>query len=385
MLVHNTIGRGTFDRAHSLARHLVKRDHKVTLFAGANARAAARRHIMDGVEVIEGFDPFAARGRESGLSPFELFNRFRGMRSLRWDLIHCFDHRPAVSLPGLILSRSRGTPCIFDWADLWGREGIAGERPFLPRTFLGTFDHVMENEVRRRADGLTVISTALLARAQTRFRAPAYLLQVGANADLIRPLSKAETRHKLGLPLDVSIAVHTGLAPYDMPYLGRAFVELAKRNPKAYLVMAGRRFPVLEQIVESAGFLKRYVHLGLLDREPLTAAMACADVLLIPFTNRSVNRFRHPNKLGDYISAGRPIVTNRTGDLGLLVERERVGLVADDTPESYANAIQKLFTDPALADELGRRGRELAETKLDWSFLTADLDRFYHEILSSRR
>jgi len=384
MLVHNTIGRGTFDRAHSIGRHLVKRGHNVTLFAGASARAAARCHLMDGVEVIEGFDPFSARGRESGLSPFELFHRFRGLRSRRWDLIHCFDHRPAVSLPGLIFARSRGTPCIFDWADLWGKEGIAGERPFLARMGLGTFDDVMENEVRRRADGLTVISTALRARAQQRFRAPAHLLQVGANSDLIRPLSKKETRQRLGLPLDVSIAVHTGLAPYDMPYLGQAFVELARRNPKAFLVMSGRRFPDLENIVESAGFSKRYVHLGLLDRSSLTAAMACADVLLIPFTNRSVNRFRHPNKFGDYISAGRPIVTNRTGDLGHIIAEEKIGLTVDDTPEAFAEAVNQLFEDPDLADQMGRRGREVAETKLDWSFLTADLDRFYSDILARR-
>jgi glycosyltransferase involved in cell wall biosynthesis len=205
---------------------------------------------------------------------------------------------------------------------------------------------------------------------------------VGANSDLIIPLPKKEMRNRLGLPLGAFIAAHTGLAPYDIPYLGKAFVELAKRNSNAFLVMSGRHFPILEQIVAEAGFSNRLVWLGMLDRAALTAAMACADVLLLPYTNRSVNRFRHPNKLGDYLSAGRPIVTNRNGDLGQLVSEERVGLAVEDTPEAFALAVNQLFEDSQLADELGQRGRELAETKLDWRFLVAGLEGFYRETIA---
>lgn len=384
MLVHNTIARGTFERAHSLARHLVKSDLQVTLFAGASARATAQRRMLDGVEVIEGFDPLPARARESGLSPFDLVNRIRHLQRDRYDLVHCFDHRPTVSLPALLFSRRRRIPCIFDWADLWGFEGIAAERGLLARALLGTADHFLEENVRHHADALTVINTALRNRAKERFAVPVHLLPVGANSDLIKPLPKKEMRRRLGLPEEASIAVHTGLAPYDMRYLAEAFVELARRHPGALLVMAGRRFPILEQIVAAAGFSHQLVRLGMLDRNSLTEAMACADVLLLPYTSRSVNIYRSPNKLGDYLSAGRPIVTNPTGDLGRLVAQERVGLVAPETPEAFALAIKRLFDHPELADELGRRGRELAESKLDWRFLATGLERFYHETLAGR-
>ncbi len=384
MLVHNTIGRGTFDRAHSLGRHLVGRGHQVTLLAGASVRSRSHRRCLDGVEVIEAFDPLPARARESGLSPFDLVSRIRRLASGRFDLVHCFDHRPAVSLPGLLLARMHGAACIFDWADLWGRQGIADERRFLSRYSLGLLDHLLEENVRHGADALTVINTALRDRAHERFNAPIHLLPVGASSDLIKPLPKNEARQRFRLPQDASIAVHTGLAPYDIRYLAESFVGLARRDPKALLVTAGRHFPVLEEVVGNAGFSDRFVRLGILDRAELTQAMACADALLLPYTNRSVNAFRYPNKLGDYLSAGRPIVTNRTGDLGALVERERVGLVSDDLPEAFAIAIKELFDNRELADDLGRRGRELAESKLDWRFLAAGLDRFYGEVLAHR-
>jgi glycosyltransferase involved in cell wall biosynthesis len=384
MLVHNTIARGTFDRAHSLARHLVRRNHAVTLFAGARARSTPQRHMLNGVEVIEGFDPLPARARESGLSPFGLVNRIGHLLRDRCDLVHCFDHRPAVSLPALLLARRRRIPCIFDWADLWGFDGIAAERGLVSRVLLGTVDDLLENRVRRRADSLTVINTALRDRAKERFTVPIHLLPVGANSDLIKPLPKKKMRRRFGLPEEAPIAVHTGLAPYDMRYLAEAFVELARRHPGALLVMAGRPFPILESIVAAAGFSDQLVRLGMLDRSTLVEAMACADVLLLPYTNRSVNVHRYPNKLGDYLSAGRPIVTNPTGDLGRLVAQERVGLVAPDTPEAFALAVKQLFDEPELADELGERGRQLAESKLDWGFLAAGLEGFYYETLARR-
>jgi glycosyltransferase involved in cell wall biosynthesis len=123
----------------------------------------------------------------------------------------------------------------------------------------------------------------------------------------------------------------------------------------------------------------------MLDLDARVAVLACADVLLLPYTNRSVNRFRYPNKLGDYLAAGRPIVTNLTGDLGQLVADERVGLIAEDTPESFARAVQRLFDDESLREELGQRGRELAESKLDWRFLAAGLERFYQDTLARFR
>jgi glycosyltransferase involved in cell wall biosynthesis len=385
MLVHNTIGRGTFDRAHSLGRHLANRGHHVTLFAGASARSAARKHWLNGVEVIEPFDPSSGRLRESGLSPFDTFSRIGRLGSIKCDLVHCFDHRPAVSIPGLWFSRQRRIPCLFDWADLWGQGGIAGERRKLSRCTLGMVDGFLEERVRRRADGLTVINTALKQRASQKFKAPIHLLPVGASSDLIIPLSKNEMRNRLGLPLDVPIAIHTGLAPYDMAYMAQEFVQLLKWHPNALLVTTGRPFPVVERIMGEAGVGGQLAWIGMLNRERLTEAMACADVLLLPYRNRSVNLFRYPNKLGDYLSAGRPVVTNRTGDLGQLVCDERVGLAADDTPGAFALAVKKLFDEPKLAEDTGRRGRALAENKLDWQFLAAGLERFYTDILASRR
>jgi len=48
-------------------------------------------------------------------------------------------------------------------------------------------------------------------------------------------------------------------------------------------------------------------------------------------------------------------------------------------------AVQRLFDDDSLREELGRRGRELAESKLDWRFLAAGLEPFYEDTLARFR
>ena len=109
-----------------------------------------------------------------------------------------------MSLPALLTARRLGIPCVIDWADLWGFDGIAGERRWLSRFSLGAVDEFLEERVRDRADALTVINTKLRERAEQRFNVPIMLLPVGANSDLIRPLPKKEMRREFGFPEDVS-------------------------------------------------------------------------------------------------------------------------------------------------------------------------------------
>src|SRR5690242_7982650 len=172
MLVHNMVGHGTFNRAHSLARNLVRSGNDVTLYAGATAARSAQNELREGVRLICGYDPLPPRARESGLSPFELASRLRRMRHQRCDIVHCFDHRPTVSAPGFMLARRNRVPLIFDWADHWGFGGIAAHRRLPARLTLGCMDQWLENYVRRYADGLTVISTALRDRTRAQYNVP---------------------------------------------------------------------------------------------------------------------------------------------------------------------------------------------------------------------
>lgn len=383
MLVHNRAGFGTFARAFALARHLVRFGHEAVLCSSARQRWKAQSNVIEGVRVIETFDPMPARLRDGGLSPFDALGRVAHLIAHeKFDVVHAFDHRPTVSIPALWAHWISRTPLIIDWADLWGLEGIAALRGRLARNSLGRFDDGMERWFRTRADGLTVINTALLNRVIGQCPGtPHLLLPVGSNSDRFPPLARSAMREKYDIPRDVPVVVHAGLAPYDMDFLTNSLVELARLHGNVFVLMAGRVFPNLESQLSTVGPSVRVRQLGFISPDLLPEILACGDIMLLPYRDSGVNRFRYPNKLGDYLAAGRPIVTNATGDLGELVRRLGFAVLADETPLAFAQAISSLVRNPQLAEQLGRRGRELSEGELSWERFARTLEKFYEETI----
>jgi glycosyltransferase involved in cell wall biosynthesis len=96
-----------------------------------------------------------------------------------------------------------------------------------------------------------------------------------------------------------------------------------------------------------------------------------------------VNAARFPNRFGDYLAAGRPIATNPTGDVGEIVEREQVGIVAPDEPRAFADAVLRLLDDPSASEAMGRRSRGLAETRYSWKALVEPLAGFYQGLVDT--
>jgi glycosyltransferase involved in cell wall biosynthesis len=261
-------------------------------------------------------------------------------------------------------------------------DGIGGRRPGLSRALLGRADDAWERQVYLSVDGLTVICSALEKRARA-FGVPAHtirLLPVGANIDTIRPLDKGMMREKYGLPRDVPIITYVGVNTYDTHLLGLSFVELAKRNRQVLLLLIGTGMPDFDKVVTEAHIKARVIYRGFVPYDQLGEQLACGDIMLLPYTNQPLNIERYPNKIGDYMAAGRPTVTNPTGDLQHLVEQERIGLLAPETPQAFADTVQQLIERPGLAEEIGKHARQVAEQRYSWNALARDLVDFYTEL-----
>jgi glycosyltransferase involved in cell wall biosynthesis len=323
--------------------------------------------------------------RHSGFDPLDMLMRV-AVGHGRYDVVHAFGHRPSVLVPAWWAARRQRIPLLLDWCDLWGHLGIAEERGALGRLTIGRFDHFAESVLYPRFEALTVISTALrdhlIAGGVTAERI--HMLQVGANVDDIQPLPADTMRQKHGLPLDAHIALYAGFAAHDIGLIAEAFVIVARQDPQALLVFTGGRFPELEARLAEEGFADRVRVMNLVPYEQYGEMLACADVLLLPYTNRPINLARYPHKLGDYIAAGRPVVTNPTGDVGPLMKAEGIGLAVDETPEAFADAILRLFSDPDLRARCGQAARRLAEERLSWRTLARSLA-MYYQTVSARR
>jgi len=388
MLVHNTVlGSGTFFRAHGLARGLTRRGHQVTLVgASRQAGLATKTTVLNGVEIVEPACLLPHRLRHAGLCPLDLLTRIRLVGSQDYDLVHGFEHRPTVLIPALLTANRQRTPYIHDWADLWGWQGIAGQRGLLSRFTLGALDAALEPKVPWMADGVTVVNSYLAER----------LLQAGIPAERLRiippgsspepepPIPVSEARQVWGLPLGAPIVAYVGISTYDDDLVVEVWRLLKPAVPGLVLLLggqvAGRTWRRLALDIQ-AGSIRL---LGMLPPDQIHGALSAADVLLLPFTGRGINLGRFPNRIGEYLAANRPIVTNATGDLGKLVTAHSLGAAVADDPLLFAEAVAELFASPQAARECGLRARQLAEGTMNWDHHAQAVESLYLEVIGAK-
>jgi len=387
MLVHALVGTAAVGRAQALARWLAPMGYQITVIAGRSAPGL--RPLMTqiaGARLVQMPDLLPARIRNGGLSIMDLAGRAGHVARVRYDLVHAFEPRPTTVWPALLARRRWGCPYVAECDDLWGREGIAGIRGPVWRASLGRFDDAMERFVWSHADGIAAPSTDLVRRAQRgglphdRIR----LVPVGADFEGIVPMPKVEMRSRYGVPAQAAVVVHAGSTHYDAGLLAEVFVALAGLHPDAYLLMAGGRLPSVERRLTRAGLQGRWKHVGFLPIEKLGEVLACGDVALMPYSDRPINRGRFPSRFGDYLAAGRPIATNPTGDAGRIVQEEGVGLAFPEDPQAFAAGVCSLLEDHPKHEAMGRRARQLAETRYSWREMAQRMDELFRIVLGGR-
>lgn len=386
MLAHNVAWQGSAIRALSLARPLVALGHELTVVA-SRRRGGLRLvdEVVDGVRLVQYPDVLPGRLRNGGLSFVDLAGRLVHVLRARYDVVHAFEQRPCSTMPALVARRLRHPAYVADWADLWGPDGMAADWPTPQRVTLGTLDGLWQTHTRRCADAVTAISTDLSERARRLGVPPdrVRLLPIGANDDIFKPTDASAARRRLGLPQEALVLVHTGFAPFDNWLLGRLVAEIATSEPRAHFVTAGRLLPVVDAAAAAVGAGERVLQLGTVAYHELADVMACGDVMLVPYTERPHNVARFPNRVGDYLAAGRPVATNATGDLGRLVTDEAIGIVAPEDPAAFADAVLELLRNPERRAEMGTRARVLAETTFSWRARAATLDDLYRELVAA--
>lgn len=388
MLNHNVVWRSTFFRAFYLARELADLGHEVTIATiSAGRRLRPETYALENVRIVETPDLGIGLAR-TGWDPWDTLWRCRRFLAEDFDLVHGFDCRPVVLAPSLALSR-RGVPWVSDWADCWGGEGgaISQRKSWVGRVAFRPLETWLEESFRHRARAVTVTSRTLLERAIGLGlpRSSVHYLPSGANVRTVTVRDRTKCRRSLGIPVDGPVACFVGWVQYDLELAIRAFAVARAGIPGARLLLVGPKNREAGRLVEDLGLSAAVADFGPRPFEEIPTFLGAADVLLLPMSDNLMNRARGPIKLGDYLAAGRAIVANPVGDLVEIFERDDVGLLAGETPESYGAAIAELLADEERCIRMGRRAREVAEQRYAWRHLAPALLDVYRAALEAKR
>jgi len=101
-------------------------------------------------------------------------------------------------------------------------------------------------------------------------------------------------------------------------------------------------------------------------KSDMRAYLQSADVCVATLQNIAMFRLTYPNKVFDYLAAGRPVVLAIDGVIRKVVEDARAGIfVQPGDPGAIASAIRELARDPERGREMGQRGRDYVKERFN--------------------
>ncbi|MEW6668911.1 MAG: glycosyltransferase [Thermodesulfobacteriota bacterium] len=357
---------------HREAVSLVRAGYRVSIIAPWD-----RSHVTpEGIQILAVRMPKTRLGRFCEAAP----GVFKTALSTRADVYHF--HDPDL-LPWMALLSAFGRRVIYDVHEYNGKS--IATKSWLPsflRKPIGLGVERLEAFASARFSGVITVSPHMSSLFSPFNR----VVESIANY----PLPWFVQSCACGADVDSERVIYVGglngKRGYGMMFDAMALVRA--RRPQAGCVILGPvdcsdvagDYPRLQPRGEPVNGI---VWHGSVDLSEIASNLLTARIGWIPWQWTPNNDQGTPVKLFEYMAAGRPVVASRLGFIARIVERVGCGLLVPPADaHAHAEAICHLLDRPALAAEMGTRGRHAVQDHYNWSAEESKLLSFYDRILS---
>ncbi|MGH7878048.1 MAG: glycosyltransferase family 4 protein, partial [Candidatus Binataceae bacterium] len=287
------------------------------------------------------------------------------------DVIFACTPTPELAEQAVELGRRQACPVVIDVNDVWPDSYLRiVPRPIRPLTKLALIAEFRRmSRICRMAHGLTAVSEAYLAWALK------YAGRIGSARDRVFVLGfptppqepandvrerAVRVRSRFQIPTDAIVAAFVGIfgSTYDLETVVRAARRLAsQRTNSAHIVLAGDGEKAAKLKAEARG-LTNLTFAGWLDQDSLRDLLTISAIGLATYTSDAPQSM--PYKPFEYMASGVALVSSLGGELGELVESEKLGMSyrAGDAA-SLAGAIAQLCARPEARQRMGANGRRI--------------------------
>jgi glycosyltransferase involved in cell wall biosynthesis len=245
----------------------------------------------------------------------------------------------------------------------------------------------LERFLYRHADRLIVNSPGFIEHVQQRGAKQVTLISNGADTRMFDPAADgAAFRGTYGLEgkFVILYAGAHGMSN-DLGVVLEAADHLRSRTDIAIVLLGdGKDKPAL---------LRRAVELNLpnvhflasIPKIEMPTALAAANACLAILKPVPLYATVYPNKVFDYMAAGRAVILAIDGVIREVIESAKAGIfVPPGDAAALAEAICSLADDPARAETMGISGRQHVEAYFDRAALAAQLEQLMRELAGSK-
>lgn len=389
---------------HELAMNMTQRGHKVTVVTtfpryytyrvtdrkplAKSSRGLFLRECMDGIKVLriralplpKGI--ILVRGLEHFLLPPIL--SFRGLFSGKQDVMLIYCPPLPLGFFAYYLSKLKGIHFVVNIQDLYPR--AVTDQGMLKNRFLIRMFEAIESFVYRKAEYLTVHSEGNREHVISRGAHPGKVAVIPNWVDTtqIKPSAKPhEFCQEYGLDNKFVVSYAGIMSPFQGLQSIIHCAALLRGNKDVLFLMVGdglerKRLMLKAEELE----ITNVRFLPMQPKSKYPQVLQASDVCLVTL-NRNTKTPVVPAKLLGIMSSGRPVIASvpLEGDVPKIVEMGRCGLVVEpEDPQMLSQAILKLHDNPLLAKELGKNGREYAETHFSLEVCTTKYEELFRKV-----
>lgn len=359
-----------------LSENLVQRGHEVTIFTtDAVSRIPFKRAITkqqegDAFTVIR-FPCYGFLYSYIPIAPRLIFS-ILSKKISHYHIVHVHGFGHFTSDIVALMRRTFKVPVVLTTHGLHqetGQQGILRSllwsyyRDTCVRFTLNTVDRVLvlsPDEIR------------YLARFGSDVQEKVKVVPIGVATE---EFSHPKPRTHIGRPMVLYVGrIYPGKG---LEFLIEAISRLKQYNPLAMFVGEKTEFAkALQEQATNMGVAKNVILTGFVDEKEKMRLISEATVFCLPSKYEGASL-----AVLEAMAAGKPIVATKTGGLQYLVDDRSSGfLVRYGNVDEIAACLEKTITDPGLRNEMGKKGRAIAERHA-WSNVTRMIEGTYLEIL----
>lgn len=320
---HGMKGKNGWGRTFYMAQGLADLGHDVTLLT-INPKCSffkINTIIYQGVKIKVLPDFFPAKMKSSG---FAIWSTLFG---LIYSMFHKFEiciadcgHR-FTSLPCKLNRFIYHSVYISEWWDFFGKGGYIKKKSRLFRLTYGRLECYNELNDKRKADAIVVLSTFMKDRAVENGidSEKIFIVPGGSIVKDVKPLypsySSVEKRK-------INIA-YIGINNHEIDLIAPFIEALKCENVKnSYrLILYGNT--ISNEKWNQLGLSEIAEYRGWLDYSKDVSTLKDIDVFLQLLDDNNVSKAGWPNKLGDYLAFGKPVILSPYGDIIDFVKNEK--------------------------------------------------------------
>lgn len=290
------------------------------------------------------------------------------------------------SLPCLLLSKLYGIPILLELCEIFSSDTRKkGVKPSIQRIGARFSDRILP----AMSSGVLAISTKIVEHLKQGGLGNEKIMHLPILVDcsqFIRPASSPvrSLAEKCYFLNSGALDNKEGLE-----FILEAFASVSRKHEQLFLALTGapeaNRQAYILDIAKRLGIDRKLIFTGFLSVGQLAWAYQNALALICCRANTEFANFGFPTKLAEYLSSGRPVITNEVGDTRLYLQDGKTAFFArsGDIP-SISSVMEKVLDSPELAREVGLNGRKVAQKYFDYENFIAPLDELLRSVWRKR-